>query len=63
MKYKEHDLIIVYIYVNDIIFGTTIESLCKEFENCMHKEFKMSMMVSWSSFSDYKSSKIKMTYS
>jgi hypothetical protein len=46
MKYKEHDLIIVFIYVNDILFGTTIESLYKEFENCMHKEFKMSMMVS-----------------
>ena len=32
------------IYVDDIIFSATNESLCKEFANCMLKEFEMSMM-------------------
>ena len=32
------------IYVDDIIFGSTNEKLCKEFESCMKNEFEMSMM-------------------
>jgi hypothetical protein len=44
MKSKEHDLIIVKIYVNDILFGATNESLCKDFESYMHIEFEISMM-------------------
>jgi hypothetical protein len=43
IKYKNHDLIIVKIYVN-ILFDVTNEFLCKEFEYCMHKEFEMSMI-------------------
>ena len=31
------------IYV-DIIFGSTNEKFCKDFESCMKKEFEMSMM-------------------
>ena len=46
---KAHDLgyqqlLIVQIYVDDIIFGSTNESLCKAFESCMKDEFEMSMM-------------------
>ena len=43
-KTKGVDLIIVQIYVDDIIFGSTNVSLCEEFSKCMHSEFEMSMM-------------------
>ena len=32
------------IYVDDIIFGSTNELLCKEFQKCMQLEFEMSSM-------------------
>ncbi|KAJ9558789.1 hypothetical protein OSB04_013403 [Centaurea solstitialis] len=32
------------IYVDDIIFGSTKDEMCKEFEDLMHKRFKMSSM-------------------
>jgi len=34
----------VQIYVDDIIFGSTNASLCKEFSKLIHDEFEMSMM-------------------
>jgi len=34
----------VKIYVDDIIFGSTNASLCKEFSKLMDDEFEMSMM-------------------
>jgi len=40
----EKDIIDVQIYVDDIIFGFTNASLCKEFSKLMHNEFEMSMM-------------------
>ncbi|GKB36374.1 putative ribonuclease H-like domain-containing protein, partial [Tanacetum coccineum] len=36
------DILLVQIYVDDIIFGSTKKSLCTEFENIMHKKFQMS---------------------
>ncbi|GJT94424.1 retrovirus-related pol polyprotein from transposon TNT 1-94 [Tanacetum coccineum] len=42
-KSKSH-LIIVQIYVDDIIFGSTSQNLCDDFEKIMHDEFEMSMM-------------------
>ncbi|KAJ9550670.1 hypothetical protein OSB04_014715 [Centaurea solstitialis] len=44
IKKKGLDLLLVQIYVDDIIFGSTKEELCKEFEDLMHKRFKMSSM-------------------
>ncbi|KAH9679772.1 hypothetical protein KPL71_026267 [Citrus sinensis] len=44
IKNKNQDILVVQIYVDDIIFGSTNESLCKEFSSCMSKEFEMSMM-------------------
>ncbi|KAJ9547188.1 hypothetical protein OSB04_019731 [Centaurea solstitialis] len=38
------DLIIIQIYVDDIIFASRKPELCKEFENTMKSQFKMSMM-------------------
>jgi len=36
--------ILVQIFVDDIVFSATNESLCKEFSELMQEEFKMSMM-------------------
>ena len=44
IKYKNQDILVVQIYVEDIIFGSTHQSLCKDFLFCMSKEFEMSMM-------------------
>ena len=44
IKKKGGDIIVVHIYIDDIIFGTTNESLCEEFSKCMHSEFETSMM-------------------
>ncbi|KAH9658003.1 hypothetical protein KPL70_023317 [Citrus sinensis] len=44
VKHKNQDILIVQIYVDDVIFGSTNELLCKEFSSCMSKEFEMSMM-------------------
>jgi len=40
----EKDILVVQIYVDDIIFGSTNASLCKEFFKLMQDEFEMSMM-------------------
>ncbi|KAJ9539060.1 hypothetical protein OSB04_031793 [Centaurea solstitialis] len=38
------DIVVIQIYVDDIIFGSTSRELCKKFETVMTEEFKMSMM-------------------
>jgi hypothetical protein len=43
-KRKDPNLIIVQIYVDDIIFGSTCQNMCDEFAKIMHDEFEMSMM-------------------
>ncbi|GKC10855.1 retrovirus-related pol polyprotein from transposon TNT 1-94, partial [Tanacetum coccineum] len=43
-KKKGSNLIIVQIYVDDIIFGSTCQELCDDFAKIMHDEFEMSMM-------------------
>nr|GEX59477.1 retrovirus-related Pol polyprotein from transposon TNT 1-94 [Tanacetum cinerariifolium] len=43
-KKKSSNLIIVQIYVDDIIFGSTCQDICDEFAKIMHDEFEMSMM-------------------
>lgn len=44
VKHKNQDILIVQIYVDDIIFDSTNELLCKDFSSCMSQEFEMSMM-------------------
>ena len=44
VKHKNKDILVVQIYVDDIIFGSTNELLCKEFSSYMSNEFEMSMM-------------------
>nr|GEY59629.1 copia protein [Tanacetum cinerariifolium] len=36
------DILLVRVYVDDTIFGSTKKSLCDEFEQIMHKRFQMS---------------------
>ncbi|GJV61081.1 retrovirus-related pol polyprotein from transposon TNT 1-94 [Tanacetum coccineum] len=43
-KKKSSNLIIVQIYVDDIIFGSTCQDMCDEFAKIMHDELEMSMM-------------------
>ncbi|GJZ90540.1 putative ribonuclease H-like domain-containing protein [Tanacetum coccineum] len=38
------DILLVQVYVDDIIFGSTKKSLCDEFEGLMYKRFQMSSM-------------------
>ena len=40
---KEKDIIIVQIYVDDIIFGSTSQTMVDEFVENMTQEFEMSM--------------------
>ena len=44
IKNKNQEIFVVQIYVDDIIFCSTNELLCKEFSSCMSSEFEMSMM-------------------
>jgi hypothetical protein len=43
-KRIDKDLFVCQIYVDDIIFGSTNELFCEEFEKMMSKEFEMSMI-------------------
>ncbi|GJX30602.1 retrovirus-related pol polyprotein from transposon TNT 1-94 [Tanacetum coccineum] len=43
-KKRNSHIIIVQIYVDDIIFGSTCQELCDDFLKIMHDEFEMSMM-------------------
>nr|GEU35050.1 copia protein [Tanacetum cinerariifolium] len=44
-KKKSSYLIIVQIYLDDIIFGSTCQDMCDDFAKSMHDEFEMSMMA------------------
>jgi hypothetical protein len=44
IKQKHHDILLVQINVDDIIFSATNENLCKDFATNMQGEFEMSMM-------------------
>ncbi|GJW26251.1 retrovirus-related pol polyprotein from transposon TNT 1-94 [Tanacetum coccineum] len=43
-KKKSSNLVIIQIYVDDIIFGSTCQDMRDEFAKIMHDEFEMSMM-------------------
>ncbi|GKC82143.1 putative ribonuclease H-like domain-containing protein, partial [Tanacetum coccineum] len=44
IKKDRSDILLVQVYVDDIIFGSTKKTLCLEFEQMMHKRFQMSFM-------------------
>ena len=43
-KKKKDEILLVQIYVDDIIFGSTKDKYYKDFENLMKSEFEISMM-------------------
>ncbi|GJU90599.1 putative ribonuclease H-like domain-containing protein [Tanacetum coccineum] len=43
-KKDKCDILLVQVYVDDIIFGSTKKSMCDEFEGLMQKRFQMSSM-------------------
>ncbi|GJW62643.1 putative ribonuclease H-like domain-containing protein [Tanacetum coccineum] len=44
IKRIKSDILLVQVYVDDIIFGSTKKELCNDFEKLMHKKFQMSSM-------------------
>ncbi|GJR88610.1 putative ribonuclease H-like domain-containing protein, partial [Tanacetum coccineum] len=44
IKKDKGDILLVQVYVDDIIFGSTKKYLCDKFEGVMHKRFQMSSM-------------------
>ncbi|GKA81393.1 putative ribonuclease H-like domain-containing protein [Tanacetum coccineum] len=44
IKKDKGDILLVQVYIEDIIFGSTKKSLCDEFKGLMHKRFQMSSM-------------------
>ncbi|GJU76691.1 putative ribonuclease H-like domain-containing protein [Tanacetum coccineum] len=44
IKRVKSNILLVQVYVDDIIFGSTKKKLCIEFETLMHKKFQMSSM-------------------
>ena len=44
LKKHKHDMLVAQIYIDDIIFGATNQSLCEHFAKEMQSEFEMSMM-------------------
>nr|GEW47576.1 retrovirus-related Pol polyprotein from transposon TNT 1-94 [Tanacetum cinerariifolium] len=44
IKKDKCDILLVQVYIDDIIFGSTKKSLCIEFEGLIHKKFQMSSM-------------------
>ncbi|GJT01363.1 putative ribonuclease H-like domain-containing protein [Tanacetum coccineum] len=44
IKRVKSDILLVQVYVEDIIFGSTKKELCTEFDKLMHKKFQMSFM-------------------
>ncbi|GJS67336.1 putative ribonuclease H-like domain-containing protein, partial [Tanacetum coccineum] len=44
IKKDKKDIMLVQVYVDDIIFGSTRKSWCDEFEALMKKRFQMSLM-------------------
>ncbi|GJW18922.1 uncharacterized mitochondrial protein-like protein [Tanacetum coccineum] len=45
------DILLVQVYVDDIIFGSTKKELCNAFEKLMHEKFQMSSMGELTFFS------------
>ncbi|GJZ52035.1 putative ribonuclease H-like domain-containing protein [Tanacetum coccineum] len=44
LKRVKGDILLVQVYYDDIIFGSTRKEVCTEFEKMMHKKFQMSSM-------------------
>ena len=54
IKTEGNDVIMVQVYVDDIIFGSTNPILCTNFSNLMTTRFEMSMLRELTFFLGYK---------
>ncbi|GKE13357.1 putative ribonuclease H-like domain-containing protein, partial [Tanacetum coccineum] len=50
IKRLKGDILLVQVYVNDIIFGSTKKSLCDDFEQIMHGRFQISSIGEFTLF-------------
>nr|GEV69845.1 putative ribonuclease H-like domain-containing protein [Tanacetum cinerariifolium] len=55
IRRQSEDFILVQVYVDDIIFGSSNPQLCREFKALMHEKFQMSAMGELNFFLDLKS--------
>nr|GEU60474.1 retrovirus-related Pol polyprotein from transposon TNT 1-94 [Tanacetum cinerariifolium] len=60
IKRQRGDFILVQVYVDDIIFGSSNPQLCREFEALMHEKFQMSAIGELNFFLDVRSAKTPM---
>ncbi|GJX11175.1 putative ribonuclease H-like domain-containing protein [Tanacetum coccineum] len=63
LRKDKHDIILVQVYVDDIIFGSTKKSWCDEFEALMKSRFQMSSMGELTFFFRLQVNRRKMTAS
>ena len=61
IKKNKGDILLVQVYVDDIIFGSTKKEMCKEFEKLMKDQFQMSSMGELTSWG-YKCRRNQMEY-
>ncbi|GJU97693.1 retrovirus-related pol polyprotein from transposon TNT 1-94 [Tanacetum coccineum] len=52
IKKQKGDILLVQVYVDDIIFGSTNKELCTEFEKLMHDKFQISSIGEFNFFLD-----------
>jgi len=62
-KKMNGEIFIYQVYVDDIIFGSTNENICKEFGHLMSKEFEMSMISKISFFLGFQVKQMKEGFS
>ncbi|GJT00853.1 retrovirus-related pol polyprotein from transposon TNT 1-94 [Tanacetum coccineum] len=62
IKRHKGDILLLQVYVDDIIFGSTKKELCLAFEKLMHGKFQMSSMGDLHSSWDYKCNRRRMAY-
>ncbi|GKE33878.1 putative ribonuclease H-like domain-containing protein [Tanacetum coccineum] len=60
IKKQKGDTLLVQVYVDDIIFGSTKKELCIEFEKLMHDKFQMSFVGELTFFLDIRKISIPM---
>ncbi|GJW96066.1 putative ribonuclease H-like domain-containing protein [Tanacetum coccineum] len=60
IKKQKGDILLVQVYVDDIIFGSTKKELCTEFEKLMHDKFQMSSMRELNFFLDVRTASTPM---
>lgn len=57
IRKTKHDILLVQIYFDDIIFSVTNESLCKKFYDMIKNKFEMSIMIFYCIFNFIKQKK------